>query len=217
MLSSFVRPSNPPLPPLLPRPLRLQIALNGLGEYTGGGTFFPCLGRSLRPPAGHVLSFGGSILHGGDPLLSGVRYIIACFCYHDDCDYDCHDGTEGAGGVGVGECDGLDVGVRDHSGGRGGGAMATAAAAVETAAGVKIEAAAVTPVAPAKEVHVGAEGEAVEVAGAAAAATEGVKGVEGGGGGGGEAAEENKEAKKASIEFRSDKAFSFGFGFDFES
>ncbi|CAN0428593.1 unnamed protein product, partial [Laminaria digitata] len=59
------------------------IALNGLGEYTGGGTFFPCLGRSLRPPEGHTLSFGGGILHGGDPLIRGVRYIIACFCYYD--------------------------------------------------------------------------------------------------------------------------------------
>ncbi|CAM9664192.1 unnamed protein product [Scytosiphon promiscuus] len=60
------------------------IALNGLDEYTGGGTFFPCLGRSLRPAEGHALSFRGDILHGGDPLISGVRYIIACFCYYDD-------------------------------------------------------------------------------------------------------------------------------------
>lgn len=68
--------------PLPPRRSE-QIALNGLDEYDGGGTFFPCLGRALRPAGGHVLSFRGGILHGGDPLLKGVRYIIACFCYHD--------------------------------------------------------------------------------------------------------------------------------------
>ena len=60
-----------------------QIALNGLDEYSGGGTFFPCLGRALRPPEGHALAFRGGVLHGGDPLLKGVRYIIACFCFYD--------------------------------------------------------------------------------------------------------------------------------------
>lgn len=64
----------------------LQIALNGLDEYRGGGTFFPSLGRALRPAEGHALSFRGSILHGGDPILAGVRYIIACFCYADNGD-----------------------------------------------------------------------------------------------------------------------------------
>ncbi|CAM9995413.1 unnamed protein product [Discosporangium mesarthrocarpum] len=57
------------------------VALNSTHEYQGGGTFFPCLGRPLRPEKGHVLSFRGSILHGGDPTWSGVRYIIACFVY----------------------------------------------------------------------------------------------------------------------------------------
>ena len=63
---------------------RPQIALNGPGDYSGGGTFFPCLGRALRPLEDHVLAFRGDIMHGGDPVLKGVRYIIACFCYHDD-------------------------------------------------------------------------------------------------------------------------------------
>lgn len=30
---------------------------------------------------GHALSFSGDILHGGDPITRGIRYIIACFCY----------------------------------------------------------------------------------------------------------------------------------------
>eukprot|EP00752_Nemacystus_decipiens_P010328 g9200.t1 len=77
------------------------IALNGLDQYSGGGTFFPCLGRSVRPPEGHALSFRGDILHGGDPLLRGVRYIIACFCYYDADDAD--GSRERGGGGGGGE------------------------------------------------------------------------------------------------------------------
>lgn len=34
---------------------------------------------------GHALCFSGDILHGGDPIVEGVRYIIACFCYTADC------------------------------------------------------------------------------------------------------------------------------------
>lgn len=68
--------------------------MNGPGDYSGGGTFFPCLGRALRPLEGHVLAFRGGILHGGDPLLKGVRYIIACFCYHDDNDHFVENGDE---------------------------------------------------------------------------------------------------------------------------
>ena len=80
---------------------RPQIALNGPGDYSGGGTFSPCLGRALRPLEDHVLAFRGDIMHGGDPLLKGVRYIIACFCYHDDNDHfvECHHDASLAGKV----------------------------------------------------------------------------------------------------------------------
>jgi hypothetical protein len=33
----------------------------------------------LLADVGHVLSFRGDLLHGGDPLLGGTRYIIAAF------------------------------------------------------------------------------------------------------------------------------------------
>lgn len=51
------------------------------------------------------MSFRGDILHGGDPLLSGVRYIIACFCYYDDTrdDDDGDDDDGGNSAVGGGE------------------------------------------------------------------------------------------------------------------
>jgi len=58
------------------------IALNDIGEYMGGGTYITKLGRSVRAELGGVVSFrGDQLLHGGDPIVQGVRYIIAAFCY----------------------------------------------------------------------------------------------------------------------------------------
>jgi hypothetical protein len=51
------------------------IALNGLDEYEGGGTFFEALGRpAAKADVGHVVSFpGGLWAHGGEPITSGTR------------------------------------------------------------------------------------------------------------------------------------------------
>ena len=58
------------------------IALNDTLEYDGGGTYIARLNRSLRPRIGGMISFrGDELLHGGDPVVSGVRYIIVAFCY----------------------------------------------------------------------------------------------------------------------------------------
>ena len=59
------------------------IALNN--EFKGGGTFIHSLGKTLAPAvAGGMVSFcGGEVLHSGDPVVEGVRYIIAAFCYVD--------------------------------------------------------------------------------------------------------------------------------------
>ncbi len=58
------------------------IALNGTDEYDGGGTFIAKLNDSLRPSLGGVLSFrGDQLVHGGDPVVGGIRYIIVAFCY----------------------------------------------------------------------------------------------------------------------------------------
>jgi hypothetical protein len=55
------------------------LALNDDCEYDGGGTHFTKLGRTIRPPQGHLCLFpGGRLRHGGDPILSGTRYV---FCY----------------------------------------------------------------------------------------------------------------------------------------
>jgi len=63
--------------------LSFIIALND-DSFVGGGTYIHTLGKTLIPPVGGMLSFcGGEILHSGDPVISGVRYIIAGFCYVD--------------------------------------------------------------------------------------------------------------------------------------
>ena len=54
-------------------------------DYVGGGSYVCDLNRSICPPPGGMLSFmGNECLHGGSPLSSGVRYILAIFLYLDD-------------------------------------------------------------------------------------------------------------------------------------
>lgn len=53
-------------------------------DFKGGGTFIHSLGRTVSPATGGMMSFcGGDLLHSGDPVVLGVRYIIAAFCYVD--------------------------------------------------------------------------------------------------------------------------------------
>ena len=69
----------------------LNIALNDLDEYEGGGTYFRKLdgdggsdedacGASLRSPKGHVIAHSSALMHGGHPTTKGVRYILVAFC-----------------------------------------------------------------------------------------------------------------------------------------
>lgn len=59
----------------------LTVALNSIDEYAGGGTYFDCLNGAIRPTRGQILAFDGNLLHGGDPLLTGTRYIVAIFLF----------------------------------------------------------------------------------------------------------------------------------------
>jgi len=73
--------------------INFSIALNGVEEYEGGGTYFAVLGsgtgggvggkgRVMRPDSGGMVSFrGDELLHGGDPVIRGRRYIIVAFCH----------------------------------------------------------------------------------------------------------------------------------------
>ncbi|CAM9972358.1 unnamed protein product [Ectocarpus sp. 12 AP-2014] len=155
------------------------IALNGLDQYTGGGTFFPSLGRSLRPAEGHALSFRGGILHGGDPLLKGVRYIVACFCYYDD------------------------GGDSDEEVARDGGELGSADSRLEAKGRESC-----------KNIEgktLGGSSSAVDSSSVGSGSTSPaeISGGENSRTGGGA----TRESKALSIEFRSDQAFSFGFGF----
>ena len=58
------------------------IALNSHLDYDGGGTYVAKLGRAIRVEKGGAFSFrGDELLHGGDPVVRGRRYIIVAFCY----------------------------------------------------------------------------------------------------------------------------------------
>jgi SET domain len=66
----------------------LTIALNTGGgvDYTGGGTYFETAAlapdqRVVCPECGHVLAFRGDQRHGGEPIIHGVRYILAVFAF----------------------------------------------------------------------------------------------------------------------------------------
>lgn len=59
------------------------IALNT--DFEGGGTYIHTLNRALKPEvAGGMISFcGGELLHSGDSVVKGTRYVIVAFCYID--------------------------------------------------------------------------------------------------------------------------------------
>uniref|UniRef100_A0A7S4F1W7 Uncharacterized protein n=1 Tax=Chrysotila carterae TaxID=13221 RepID=A0A7S4F1W7_CHRCT len=50
-------------------------------RYDGGGTYFYALRRAVRPEQGQLLAFSGALLHGGEPIVRGVRYVLAAFLY----------------------------------------------------------------------------------------------------------------------------------------
>jgi tetratricopeptide (TPR) repeat protein len=61
----------------------LVLALND--DFEGGGTYFCDYQKTVAPrKSGCLVSFRGSSLrHGGNAVISGTRYILAVFLYHD--------------------------------------------------------------------------------------------------------------------------------------
>ena len=70
------------------------IALNDPKDYQGGGTYFAASDSVVRLPQGQMLSFSGEVLHGGEALLEGKRYIMAIFLYLRNCEKDIRNSCE---------------------------------------------------------------------------------------------------------------------------
>jgi len=72
--------------------LSLTLTLNSSSEFDGGGTFFADLGRALpgadylqkNSGPGRLVAFDGRLLHGGDAIVRGERYVVAAFLFVDD-------------------------------------------------------------------------------------------------------------------------------------
>ena len=61
------------------------VALNDCSDYSGGGTYFYEPDLVYRAKIGQLVSFrGDQVLHGGEAVHQGTRYILAVFLYHDD-------------------------------------------------------------------------------------------------------------------------------------
>jgi hypothetical protein len=53
-------------------------------DFDGGGSYMYSLNQTVAPSTGGMISFLGSqVLHGGTPVVSGQRYILAIFLYLD--------------------------------------------------------------------------------------------------------------------------------------
>ncbi|GMI37381.1 hypothetical protein TrRE_jg11491, partial [Triparma retinervis] len=71
----------------------MTVALNGGGEYEGGGTWFQDLaedgggkgrrGRVLNNEVGGATIFAGPMRHAGFPIRKGTRWIAVLFCYEE--------------------------------------------------------------------------------------------------------------------------------------
>ena len=58
------------------------ISLNSSTEFTAGGTYFDDLKETVSLNQGCMLSFcGNKLLHGGEPITSGTRYIMTIFLF----------------------------------------------------------------------------------------------------------------------------------------
>jgi len=62
------------------RALSIVLYLND--DYEGGKTSFPLLNYACSPKAGRVLVFNSQLLHAGDPVLSGEKFIIVLWAFY---------------------------------------------------------------------------------------------------------------------------------------
>jgi hypothetical protein len=66
--------------------LSFNIALNPSTEYEGGGTWFASLGQAIKLEQGHMVSHASGLLHGGQGITAGTRYILVSFVILEEYD-----------------------------------------------------------------------------------------------------------------------------------
>jgi hypothetical protein len=66
--------------------LSFNIALNPSTEYEGGGTWFASLDQAIRLEQGHMVSHASGLLHGGQGITAGTRYILVSFVILEEYD-----------------------------------------------------------------------------------------------------------------------------------
>ena len=57
----------------------MNIALNPSTEFEGGGTWFHSLNEAIKIEEGEVVTHASGLLHGGQAITSGKRYILVAF------------------------------------------------------------------------------------------------------------------------------------------
>jgi hypothetical protein len=66
--------------------LSFNIALNPSKEYEGGGTWFASLDQAIKLEQGHMVSHASGLLHGGQGITAGTRYILVSFVILEEYD-----------------------------------------------------------------------------------------------------------------------------------
>ena len=57
----------------------INLMLSQIGDYSGGGTYFPDANSLVRLEFGEYLLHPGNAVHSGRPILSGTRYLMVIF------------------------------------------------------------------------------------------------------------------------------------------
>ena len=57
----------------------LNVALSPVTDYEGGGTYIEALDEVLRIDQGHLLSHAGSVMHAGNAISEGERWVFVLF------------------------------------------------------------------------------------------------------------------------------------------
>jgi hypothetical protein len=60
-----------------------NLTLSQDSDYTGGGTYYPATGCTLRLSRGEFVLHPGSLVHAGTDITSGTRHLLVFFCHFE--------------------------------------------------------------------------------------------------------------------------------------